>query len=350
MNVSKPLDASNQDYFEKLFSPSTIKNVTIATFFVASIMGLLLMFGVIWYERRGRFRYRTVINQLFSSVCWTMVWFILLIYIPDGIRVMTGPLNETFCEVHTVLKQILKNCILLTYDAIILLRYIFIFKMPNFTVINDDFITRCLVLSIVLLSTWSGCVSQMGNGVGPVVDFVCAVIDPYQNRGVTYYEDAPRKMPTTEIIAGVSIILHIFVNIKIYFYKREGDRATLPRELGTLNIQKDEDRNLPGEPNKSQPTIQEKSFNKTMVDFSTQILFLFNIASIGILSIVNSIFDPSQIHEESNYWSLQFMKIFGPFGPFPGICALTVCLTYYWQNDALREFLSRKIAAFWNNA
>ena len=113
---------ADKDYFNKLFLHSNIKTVSIVTFFFVSTMTLILMFGIIWYEKNGRFRYRTVINRLGSSICWLTVWFTLLIYVPEGIRLMIGPLNKLLCDIHVLLKYFLMTCILLTFDAIALLR------------------------------------------------------------------------------------------------------------------------------------------------------------------------------------------------------------------------------------
>ena len=90
------LRGADKDYFNKLFLQSNIKTVSIVTFFFVSTMTLILMFGIIWYEKNGRFRYRTVINRLGSSICWLTVWFTLLIYVPEGIRLMIGPLRLRF--------------------------------------------------------------------------------------------------------------------------------------------------------------------------------------------------------------------------------------------------------------
>lgn len=116
------------DFFKELYSESTLKHFTIAIFFFGSIFGLFLEFGLIWYEKYGNNRYRTVINQLFSFVSWLVVAYIVFVYIPEGIRYLIGPLSETFCDVHNLLKNVLSICLVLTLDLIIIHRYISIFK------------------------------------------------------------------------------------------------------------------------------------------------------------------------------------------------------------------------------
>ena len=138
---SSPLNISSEtDFFHELYADSALKQLTMAFYFIGAVVGLLSEFGIIWYEKHGNHRYRTLINQLFATVSWFVIFYILLVFLPDGIRYMVGPLDATFCDVHNILKNFFSVCIMLTMDCIIVLRYIFIFKWSNFAIINDDFI------------------------------------------------------------------------------------------------------------------------------------------------------------------------------------------------------------------
>ena len=97
---------SENDFFAEMFSDSVLLQATVATFLIGTVLSLISMSGLIWYERYGNHRYRTVINQLFSTLSWIVVWYLLLVYIPEGTRYMIGPLNETFCELHNLLKNL----------------------------------------------------------------------------------------------------------------------------------------------------------------------------------------------------------------------------------------------------
>ena len=158
MNISTPTQMIEEDHFKELYSDTLLKNVTLLFFFAGCIFGLILEFGIIWYERNGNHRYRTVINQLFSTLSWLVVSYILFVYIPEGIRYLTGPLNATHCDVHNFLAQFISSCIVLTLDCIILLRYIFIFKWTRFAVVNDDLIAGFLQLTIVMVGLWMSAV------------------------------------------------------------------------------------------------------------------------------------------------------------------------------------------------
>ena len=114
-NTSVATLLPKNDFFGEMYSDSALLKATVATFFIGTVLGLFSMSGLIWYERNGNHRYRTVINQLFSTLSWTVVWYILLVYIPEGTRYIIGPLNETYCDFHNLLKNaLLGSCLLYT--------------------------------------------------------------------------------------------------------------------------------------------------------------------------------------------------------------------------------------------
>ena len=85
---------TEQDFFKDLYSDSGLKQVTLGIFYTGVLFGWILDFGIIWYERvGGNQRYRTAINQLFSTVSWIVVSFIIFVYIPEGVRFLVGPLD-----------------------------------------------------------------------------------------------------------------------------------------------------------------------------------------------------------------------------------------------------------------
>ena len=141
---------SENEFFVDLYSNTGLKQLTVTIFFFGAILGLLLECGIIWYEKYGNHPYRTAINQLFSTISWLVISYIVFVYIPDDVRYLIGPLNENFCDVHCFLKNYIFTCIILTLDCIILLRYIFVFKLSNFAIINDDLIARFLQSTVIV--------------------------------------------------------------------------------------------------------------------------------------------------------------------------------------------------------
>ena len=91
------LNITNEnEFFKELYSNTGLKQFTVVIFFLGLIFGLLLEFGIIWYEKFGNHPYRTTINQLFSTVSWFVISYIIFVYIPDGVRYLIGPLNSSF--------------------------------------------------------------------------------------------------------------------------------------------------------------------------------------------------------------------------------------------------------------
>ena len=338
MNTSSPFNRSSlsKDNMQTPSSYSASNFLTVAGFGIISIIELLLLYGIIFYEKYGRFRYRTIINQLFSSVCCTTGWLILLTYIGESTRLIIGPLNETLCHFHMMLTVFLVDYLLLTFDAITILRHIFIFNMPNFAFIDDNFLARCFLLSIAMASSWSTCVLRMSPGASPFVDYVCAGIDPNENERDSYHIDGPAKTPITGLIIIVSIILHLMINTKIFLYQRKEEQTEESVELGTFDNQPNAKHNKP------QQTVQGKLFNKSMVDLSTQILFLIYIILFGVLAIIkpNHKMGLSIIEEEVKYWYLYFSKM-ATIHSF----VLTFVSIYYCRSEPLRDFLKRRITA-----
>ena len=105
-NSTQTKFTTEHDFFKDLYSDSGLKQVTMAIFYIGVLFGWILDFGIIWYERvGGNQRYRTAINQLFSTVSWIVVSFIFFVYIPEGARFLVGPLDPTICDFHVFLKN-----------------------------------------------------------------------------------------------------------------------------------------------------------------------------------------------------------------------------------------------------
>ena len=154
MNVSFSTTSPDNDFFKDLYSESHLKHVTIAIFFFGCILGISLEVGLIWYEKFGNHRYRSVINQLFSFVSFLVVTYLVFVYIPEGVRYMTGPLSEKFCDAHNLLKNIISISLVLTLDIIVIHRYFSIFKFSKFAVINHDSIVTFLRITILVVALW----------------------------------------------------------------------------------------------------------------------------------------------------------------------------------------------------
>jgi hypothetical protein len=82
---------SNNSYHQicKEFLENGIsKFLFIALSLFLSCIVLPLLYGIIWYERFGTDTKRTLINQLFGSICCYLILTIILLQFPMAVRFM----------------------------------------------------------------------------------------------------------------------------------------------------------------------------------------------------------------------------------------------------------------------
>ena len=326
------------DYFHELYSDSGLKQITLAFYFTGSIFGLFSEFGIIWYEKHGNHRYRTLINQLFATISWFVICYILFVFIPEGIRYMMGPLDAGFCDVHNILKNFFSSCILITMDCIIFLRYIFIFRWSNFMVINDDFIVRFVQLSILLLGFWIAAVKRISVGKMPLNYFLCTGINPNSQAVIQKYGIVSRKFGTVRIIAVLSFVLHVFVFGKIFFHQRKNEKKVKKVALGTMKPP----RRLAWSTDEEE--TQNSNLPKSMVDLLTQILCLALLTFDSVILItMNSIIDPASLNIYRYRWIVYWNQIIslaiGVIG-IPGV--------YYIRNTSLPKAIWRNVKNAFN--
>jgi hypothetical protein len=57
---------------------------------------MLLLYGIIWFEKYGVDKKRTILNQLVSSICWTALGANTLVQVPRVIQYLTGRYSQMF--------------------------------------------------------------------------------------------------------------------------------------------------------------------------------------------------------------------------------------------------------------
>ena len=328
--------STETDFFNDLYSDSSLKQATMAIFYTATIFGLILEFGVIWYERGGgNQRYRTAINQLFSTLSWIVVSYILFVYIPEGIRYLGGPLSPAICDVQLFLKNVISASIVLNLNFITLLRYIFIFNLSNFAVINDNLIARFLQMTIFLLSVWTATVKKMSIGRMPMNYFLCAGKDPNKGHSGSI-EMVVHKYESTGILVVLSFVLNICAFVKIFAYQRKMEKSTQSIELGHI---------IPSRNNLPQPTFPNPNKRhsitnvpKSMVDLTTQILIIiFQISFVVMVMVMNQV-KPIDLNKYENRWMVYLVQIVAA-----AVALLGISVIYYVKNNSLPKAISREI-------
>ena len=334
LNISMSNRMFVDDCFNELYSDTILKKVTMVFYFAGSILGLLLEVGIIWYERNGNHRHRTVINQLVSTISWLVVSYILIVHLPEGIRYLVGPLDPTYCDVHNLLKNFIASCTVLTLDCIIVLRYIFIFKWKGLVVVNDDLITCFLQLTILIGGLWIAAVKHLSLGRMPLNYFMCTGMNPNE---INKSELVPKKYDTLGLLVCVSFVLHIFVFAKIFMYERTMEKKISSIKLG---IMKSSGNIVP--PLNSAWTAENRkkslTLPKSMGDLLTQFLCLAYVTSYTILLFVMNKMSPAGLNEYQNRWIIYWNQLIGT-----SVAVLGISATYYLRNPSVSKAIWRNI-------
>ena len=336
-NISTHIPADGDDFFEGMYSNSGLKQLSILTFIIGTIFGLILEFGIIWYERNGNHRYRTVINQMFSTISWLVVSYILLVYIPDGIRYLIGPLSTTLCDLHLFLKNFLCICVLLTLDCIILLRYIFIFKLSNFAVVNDDLVATFLQFTILLSGLWMTAVKRMSVGRMPLNFFMCSGENPDGDVAVHTSNEIIRKFDTRGILVVISLFLNMFVSLKIFLYQRKMERSTRNIELGRINEVEEKDPHEKVAWNNGNQT-NGSNIPKSMADLTTQALCMIFQVTFVIVNVAMNRIEPLKLNDDENRWLGHYIQIIGI-----AVAILGISIQYYVKRNSLSSTIWKNL-------
>ena len=320
------------DFFAPMYSDNGLNHFMFAVVIIAAYLGILLMLGIIWYERYGNHRCRTAINQLFSTLVWVVISYIILVYIPEGIRYLQGPLNENFCEFHNLMKNVLPNCFLLTMDCIILLRYIFIFKISNFTVVKDDLVVRIFNISIILVGFWLSLVKRMSPGSMPLDYHLCAGTNPNEKKGHINHKSG--EFNTTKILVCFSFMIHVVILTKIFLYEWRMEKAHNNVNIGTIQNAGSE---LPRQRKIawSNESKSEKfpNMSKSMIDFTTQLLCMLVMVVVAILNSVKNATKPEELNQDRNGWYAYSQQ--AGFG----LSIIAIPLVYYGR----KKYISKTI-------
>jgi hypothetical protein len=98
------------------------------------IASLITNYGIIWMERYGSDKKRTIINQLVSSMCWVFITWNCTVQISKLVRFLYGPLGLKLCVWTFILQRSLTTRIMLLVNTISI-----IFWLKNPMAFHDDF-------------------------------------------------------------------------------------------------------------------------------------------------------------------------------------------------------------------
>ena len=94
-----------EDIFTELFEPQPLKTISVILTILLALSLMALNFGIIFYEKFGSDKKRTIINKLFSSTCWSINAFYFFCQLTEAFIYVYGPLPESVCFVHLINKR-----------------------------------------------------------------------------------------------------------------------------------------------------------------------------------------------------------------------------------------------------
>lgn len=85
------------DYYPFMTDNNAVKWVTWVFGFFVALTGPCALYSVIWFERFGSDRKRTLLNMLFSQSCTAGIAYVYLGHVPELIRYVYGPMGSGVC-------------------------------------------------------------------------------------------------------------------------------------------------------------------------------------------------------------------------------------------------------------
>jgi hypothetical protein len=88
-NSSQEIDKGN-NFFYAISENNFTKFFALSFTVVSAPVVVLLLYAIIWFEKYGVDKKRTILNQLVSSICWTMIAANTFVQVPRVIQNLTG--------------------------------------------------------------------------------------------------------------------------------------------------------------------------------------------------------------------------------------------------------------------
>ena len=134
LGLSQEIESEN--CFRSLDQESSIKTFLFIISMISCIIIVPMAYILIWYEKFGSDKKRTLINKLVASLCWNEIAFFSTVQILYVVRFYFGPLPPFLCFwMFVIRKTIIINGIF-TLNSMSLVRFIFIFWLKNPAGIN----------------------------------------------------------------------------------------------------------------------------------------------------------------------------------------------------------------------
>lgn len=199
--------ASGNDFFRDLDLSHPFKTFSIVFSSITLIILPPFLLGIVWFEKYGSDHKRTLINMLVSSICWTALQCGVIVQTTDIIRHTFGPLPRWICLLQAIVRSSTTSDFLLFYDAIIIVRFVYIFVLKNPAGFSDSF--WCLFINICVksFSVFFQTIWHLTASRQPIGFYVCTGFDPSS--------DDRNPIKVYGVVEIFSLVVHLFVFCRI---------------------------------------------------------------------------------------------------------------------------------------
>lgn len=177
------------------------------------------MLGIIYFEKFGSDKKRTLINKLVSLICQFNLEFVIFASSTSLLRCIRGPFSLTNCYLQLFFRNVYLAQQLISLNSVLLSRYIFIFYLKNPLAFQDEFWSLFVNIWIRLSTFIFHLALFQLPGIEASFLSICSGTKP----------DVDKKKImnslNVNLLVPFTIINHIVVLLRIHFYKRKTIRV-----------------------------------------------------------------------------------------------------------------------------
>ena len=287
--------------FPNVFENTPSKILIVLLSIVMSILNIHFSLGVILYEQQISDSRKTLMNHLVSQMCYTLIRYIVLSVSVDIFRFTVGALPIFICYMHTIIKTAGRLQVLFLFDFMLITKYAFVFYFKNPSAITEDFWSLFVSIYTIFLShLFSFGLFYMGEQQ-PISVYICSDMD------IKHHLNFSSK--SFRVLDLISFAFFIFVNVKIYFYKKQL---------------------------KPESSQNGSSTTVLLVNNLSNIMNVFCLVLVNLSAkMVNSV-DHITINQQPNILYMQFYLLI-----VPNLVVLILSIVYYVKNPKLQGFVCK---------
>jgi hypothetical protein len=218
---------------------------------------------------------------------------------------------------HEGIKSSIFTQLSLLQTFITLSRYMCIFWLKDPSAFQDDFWTYFLNIWIAGVSYISQFIFIYMPGKQSINFYLFSGINPDDD------DDQPRKINISILVILIaSIIVHLFVNIRIFFYKIKAKSIVSEQNFST----------------QSKNMFIKTLENQNLADFTIFTGYLIGCGSLGVLVTKLSRLEPWELNKYPNYLMIYWMNLVNSL-----LLSLLLGGLCYYKHHTMRQMMTREI-------